>query len=133
MKKIAFTPEPFDSSGFLTGLRTREWRTIVQIRGLRLHIRVARIAVDYLNGRVRTRGWYAKISGYRGKLSRVMAYYERIDDVFGSDGLGTRGYGRTREDAVRFLRTALLRGWMASGKEYAPVQYDFSYKSEYDL
>lgn len=132
-------PRPLDRSGILGHLRTREWWTDIRVRGLLLRVEIGRIMVDVRAGRVYTRGWYARIVGRGATLAKIRAYYARVDEVFGLDGLpgdraiGTRGYGRTRADAVLFLRRALLNGWMASGALYAPPQFNASYTSEYDL
>lgn len=127
---MTFTPAPFGPGGPLGHLRTRDWRTLIRCRGMLLRVEVGRIVTDYRGGRAYTRGWYARIIGRGRTTAEMIAYYQRADEVFGTDGLGTRGYGRTREEAVGFLRTALRRGWLASGALYAPPQYDFSYGPE---
>lgn len=130
---MTFTPASFSRDGLFGHLRTRDWRTLIRCRGMLLRVEVGRIVTDYRGGRAYTRGWYARIIGRGRTTAEMIAYYQRVDEVFGADGLGTRGYGRTREEAVGFLRTALRRGWLASGALYAPAQFDASYTSEYDL
>lgn len=110
-----------------------DWLTRVRIRRLPITVCVARILRCDDDGRLRYRGWYARTHGCGGSIAAVLAYYNVIESAFGSDVHGVRGYGRTRDEAVGFLRVALLRGWMGSGALYAPPQMPSGYTSEYEL
>lgn len=135
---MTFHPVPIDRTGLLAHLQCPEWRTEIRCRGMLLLLEVGHITTDIRAGRVYTRGWYARIIGRGADIEAMRRYYARVEEVFGRPGrlpgdtaIGVRGYGRTREDAVKHLRRALVRGWDYSGALYAPPHLG-GFTSEYD-